>query len=140
MSYLRGRDEAEAIAREIDARFGPGRCRIFRYDTGEDPAPQLAAIEGPITHAYYFATGRIFAPASAAVFDPAKFAAFADVYVTAFHRLAEHLLALSPGRPAHSSTRPRSRWRSGPRASPNTRWPRRPAKFSAPTSRSRTGA
>ncbi len=37
VSYLRGRDEAEAIAREIDARFGPGRCRILRYDTARRP-------------------------------------------------------------------------------------------------------
>lgn len=92
LTYVQGRAEAEAIAAEIGAE----RCRILRYDTGEEPRGQLAGVAEPFSHVYYFASGRIFGPATTAVFDAAKFEGFAAVYFTAFERLVGYLLGRWP--------------------------------------------
>ncbi len=92
VTYAQGQAEAEALAAEIRAARGSDACKVLRYDAQAPAAPQLAALSGPITDVYYFATSRIMRQVTA-VYDPAQFHKFLSIYVDGFHDLCRHLLA-----------------------------------------------
>ena len=91
ITYRVGSAEADAVA--LDIRAAGGTCETLAYDTGSPAAAQLAGLDRPPTHAYYFATPTIFR-AQSALFERARLEAFLDVYVDGFARLAEALRAL----------------------------------------------
>ena len=65
ISYRVGAAEAEAVAQEI--RSGGGECETLAYDASLPAEPQLAGLAAAPTHAYYFATPKIFGAQSGAV-------------------------------------------------------------------------
>ena len=90
ISYRVGGAEAEAVAQEI--RSGGGECETLAYDASLPAEPQLAGLAAAPTHAYYFATPKIFG-AQSALFARARLDAFLSVYVEGFLNLAEALKA-----------------------------------------------
>ena len=90
ISYRVGCAEAEGVAREI--RSAGGVCETLAYDASLPAEPQLAGLAAAPTHAYYFATPKIFG-AQAALFARARLDAFLNVYVEGFLNLAEALRA-----------------------------------------------
>ncbi len=90
ISYRVGGAEAEAVAHEI--RASGGVCETLAYDAGLSAGPQLAGLAAAPTHAYYFATPKIFG-AQSALFARARLDAFLSVYVEGFLNLAEALRA-----------------------------------------------
>jgi acyl dehydratase len=90
ISYRVGGAEAEAVAQEI--RSGGGKCETFAYDASLPAEPQLDGLAAAPTHAYYFATPKIFG-AQSALFARARLDAFLSVYVDGFLNLAEALRA-----------------------------------------------
>ena len=90
ISYRVGGAEAEAVAEEI--RSAGGACETLAYDASLPAEPQLAGLADAPTHAYYFATPKIFR-AQSALFARARLDAFLNVYVDGFLDLAEALRA-----------------------------------------------
>jgi acyl dehydratase len=90
ISYRVGGGEAEAVAQEI--RSSGGVCETLAYDASLPAEPQLAGLAVAPTHAYYFATPKIFG-AQSALFARARLDAFLGVYVEGFLNLAEALRA-----------------------------------------------
>jgi acyl dehydratase len=90
ISYRVGGAEAEAVAEEI--RSSGGQCETLAYDASLSAEPQLAGLAAAPTHAYYFATPKIFG-AQSALFARARLDAFLSVYVEGFLNLAETLRA-----------------------------------------------
>jgi acyl dehydratase len=90
ISYRVGGVEAEAVAQEI--RSAGGACKTLAYDTSLPAEPQLAGLADAPTHAYYFATPKIFR-AQSGLFARARLDAFLNVYVEGFLNLAEALRA-----------------------------------------------
>ena len=90
ISYRVGGAEAEAVAQEI--RASGGQCETLAYDASLSAGPQLAGLAAAPTHAYYFATPKIFG-AQSALFARARLDAFLSVYVEGFLNLAEALRA-----------------------------------------------
>ena len=88
ISYRVGAAEAEAVAREI--RSAGGVCETLAYDASLPAGPQLAGLAAAPTHAYYFATPKIFG-AQAALFARARLDEFLRLYVEGFFNLAEAL-------------------------------------------------
>lgn len=96
ITFARGVRQAEGICHELNSRYGAGRCSTMRFEVGLTPEAALADADGPFTHIYYFATPRIFRPATE-LFSLSDFAAFNRVYVEAFYNLIA-ALPLLPGR------------------------------------------
>jgi NAD(P)-dependent dehydrogenase (short-subunit alcohol dehydrogenase family) len=90
ISYRVGGAEAEAVAHEIGS--SGGKCETLAYDASLPAEPQLAGLAAAPTHAYYFATPKIFG-AQSALFARARLDAFLSVYVEGFLNLAEALRA-----------------------------------------------
>jgi acyl dehydratase/NADP-dependent 3-hydroxy acid dehydrogenase YdfG len=90
ISYRVGVAEAEAVAQEI--RSAGGECETLAYDASLPAEPQLAGLDAAPTHAYYFATPKIFG-AQSSLFARARLDAFLSVYVEGFLNLAEALKA-----------------------------------------------
>ena len=90
LTYAKGREEAEAVARDINAARGAGTCAVLPYDIALPPEAQLRD-PTPIDHLFYFPTPRIFRR-STRTFD----AQFAACYVTAFEALVRCCLARQP--------------------------------------------
>jgi NAD(P)-dependent dehydrogenase (short-subunit alcohol dehydrogenase family) len=90
ISYRVGVAEAEAVAQEI--RSARGACETLAYDATLPAEPQLAGLAAAPSHAYYFATPKIFG-AQSALFARARLDAFLNVYVEGFLNLAEALRA-----------------------------------------------
>jgi acyl dehydratase len=90
ISYRVGGGEAEGVAQEI--RSSGGECETLVYDASLPAEPQLAGLAVAPTHAYYFATPKIFG-AQSALFARARLDAFLGVYVEGFLNLAEALRA-----------------------------------------------
>lgn len=90
VTYRVGRDEAEAVARDILAAGGV--CETLAYDARQPTEAQLIGLGKAPTHAYYFATPTIYR-AQSALFERARLDAFLDVYVDGFLRLAQALRA-----------------------------------------------
>ena len=90
ISYRVGSAEAEAVAQEI--RSAGGICETLAYDASLPAEPQLAGLAAAPTHAYYFATPKIFG-AQSALFARARLDAFLNVYVDGFLDLAQALRA-----------------------------------------------
>jgi acyl dehydratase len=90
ISYRVGGAEAEAVAEEI--RSNGGACETLAYDASLSAKPQLAGLADAPTHAYYFATPKIFG-AQSALFARARLDAFLSVYVEGFLNLTEALKA-----------------------------------------------
>jgi hypothetical protein len=88
-SYASGREEADALARQI-RDFG-GECQILRYDVLLPPVDQLKELRWPPTRLFYFATPKIFRQKHA-VLDRALLNDFLDFYVYGFYELCEFLL------------------------------------------------
>lgn len=95
ITYATGRTDAERVAAEIIA--AGGACDIMRYDVRETPGPQLAAIQGEITGAYYFATSTIYR-VRRSFLDTVLLGEFMSTYVTSFANLSETLAERTPGR------------------------------------------
>jgi NADP-dependent 3-hydroxy acid dehydrogenase YdfG len=90
ITYHVGQADAEKVAQEI--RGAGGLCDVLAYDTRQPAEKQLAQLEQPPTHAYYFATQTI-AGRRPTVFASERFRDFLDVYVDGFWRLCEALRA-----------------------------------------------
>ena len=90
ISFRVGGAEAEAVAQEI--RSAGGVCDTLAYDASLPAEPQLSGLTAAPTHAYYFATPKIFG-AQSALFARARLDAFLNVYVDGFVNLAEALRA-----------------------------------------------
>jgi hypothetical protein len=90
ISYRVGRAEAEAVAQEI--RSAGGVCETLAYDASLPAEPQLSGLVGAPTHAYYFATPKIFR-AQSALFARARLDEFLIVYAEGFFNLAAALRA-----------------------------------------------
>lgn len=89
-TYHRGAVEAQAMEREIAS--GQGQARSFPLDVLQ-PGRSLSRIReqfGSVSHLFYFATGPIFV-AERGAFDARVFAAFCDIYVTAFAAIVDEL-------------------------------------------------
>jgi len=94
VSYRVGSAEADAVAHEI--RTAGGICETLAYDASLPAEPQLAALTAAPTHAYYFATPKIFR-AQSGLFVRPRLDEFLDVYVDGFFNLAEALRARREG-------------------------------------------
>lgn len=105
VTYATGRDDAEALAAEIDDFVGAAVCSVLHYDMTKDAA---VPVEG-VTHLYHFASPRIYRQ-KAALFDAGVFAEFTRAYLGSFHDLCRSLQGLrvafypssvfvEPGRP-----------------------------------------
>lgn len=90
ISYRVGCAEAQALAREI--RSAGGVCETLAYDASLPAGPQLAVLTAAPTHAYYFATPKIFR-AQSTLFARGRLDEFLNVYVEGFLNLAEALRA-----------------------------------------------
>ena len=90
ISFRVGGADAEAVAQEI--RSAGGVCDTLAYDASLPAEPQLSGLTAAPTHAYYFATPKIFG-AQSALFARARLDAFLNVYVDGFVNLAEALRA-----------------------------------------------
>lgn len=90
ITYHRGKEDAEAVAAEINA--GGGRCGVARFDSNH-PAP--IGLPQPPTHLYYFATPRI-ASDRTVIFSAERFTEYCRYYVTGF---AQTLLEVAQGVP-----------------------------------------
>jgi hypothetical protein len=91
LTYAEGRTEAEAVHGDIVSHY-PASSTLLQYRVGEDPVAQMGDLNASFTHAYYFATPRIFGP-SAAVYSRIRFLKFVEIYVDGFLDLAMALLA-----------------------------------------------
>jgi hypothetical protein len=78
------------VAQEI--RSAGGVCETLAYDASLPAEPQLAGLTVAPTHAYYFATPKIFR-AQSALFARARLDEFLNLYVEGFFNLAEALRA-----------------------------------------------
>ena len=89
LTYALGKIEAEAVADEI-CSWG-GQATTLAYDVRKEPATQLAGLESPISHLFYFATNTIFKPKLHLVSAPvlADFSAF---YLKGFYDLCQELM------------------------------------------------
>ncbi|GAA0313702.1 hypothetical protein GCM10009087_25050 [Sphingomonas oligophenolica] len=94
LTYFMGDGDAERVVGAIEAAGGSGAA--LRYDAGLPAAAQLDALPFEPTHLYYFATRQI-AGRRQAMFEPARFESFTDVYVRGFHDICEALLARGAG-------------------------------------------
>jgi NAD(P)-dependent dehydrogenase (short-subunit alcohol dehydrogenase family) len=88
ITYMRGRDDAQALCHEIKA-WG-GDCRALRFDARDDLSLEFRSEIAGTSHFYYFATPAIFEP-SATIYAPERFAAFTKIYVEGFHNVCEAL-------------------------------------------------
>lgn len=91
-TYAMGRDDADAVAAEINGFLGREACTTLRYDMTADAVGQFAGIAG-VTHLYHFASPRIYRQ-KAALFDAAVFGEFTRAYLGSFYELC---VALRPG-------------------------------------------
>ncbi len=91
VTYATGKDDAAALATDLNGAFGPDTCHTMQLDVLADLPPQLKSLPHQVDRLYYFATTQIYRP-KRALFDPARFAEFNRVYVDAFHALCVHLL------------------------------------------------
>jgi hypothetical protein len=94
ITYVAGRDDAEAVAAEIRAHGG--EAHTLAYDVLKGAATQLQQLAWVPTQLFYFATPTI-ARAKAGVFSSALFAEFAQYYLAGFHELCVALLAMRSG-------------------------------------------
>ena len=84
ITYATGREDAEAVCKDIVGYCGAGTCRMVAYDAMLPAAPQLAGDAGWASALYYFATTPIFS-AKNGVFAAARLAQFSRIYVDAFY-------------------------------------------------------
>ena len=85
VTYAAARDDAGALAKEIDGCTGRAACTTLHYDMMLDAASQLGGVDG-VTHLYHFASPRIYRQKSS-LFDPGVFAEFSRAYLASFHDL-----------------------------------------------------
>jgi NAD(P)-dependent dehydrogenase (short-subunit alcohol dehydrogenase family) len=93
LTYRRGKEDAEAVAREI--RDWGGNCHTAVYDALQSAAPQLSSLPHAPSHVYYFATPTIYRR-KAGLFDAGRFQEFNAYYLAGFLDLAEASLRLRP--------------------------------------------
>lgn len=96
ITYVKGRGDAEEVAREINEAFGGDKCRVIQFDVNRDAAGQLGGLSGEIDSLYYFATPHIFQQEYEA-FSTQKFDEFVRIYVTGFYNTCRALLAQPRG-------------------------------------------
>lgn len=98
ISYAQGRDDAAAVAADINAQ-GRGRCSLVPLDLGRDfeGVPDIAP--AMLDAVYFFATPRIYAKRNT-VFDRTAFESFVDFYLHRFHQLCLWLDQTERTRPA----------------------------------------
>ena len=88
LTWAGGELDCQRVAADITAEGG--QCTVVRFRAGtDDPAALLREI-GPVDHAYYFPTPRIFRKAAGA-FDRRRFDEFIDIYAGPFAALCEAL-------------------------------------------------
>lgn len=85
ISHASGRDDALAVARDIESAGG-GRCDVVALDLAASFAPPPALDPARFDAVFYFATPRIFAKRAAA-FQREAFDTFARFYLERFHEL-----------------------------------------------------
>jgi len=98
LTYRDGREDAAKLAEEIRETCGPGSCSFFRYDAAADASEQIFAVEPGFTHAYFFATPRIFDSASS-VYTRNRFGEFLSIYVDGFFDFVRTLLRVQGSMP-----------------------------------------
>ena len=94
VTYFMGDSDAQRVVGAIEA--AGGSCTALRYDAARPAAAQLEALPFEPTHIYYFATRQI-ANRRQAMFEPARFEGFADIYVRGFHDVCDALLTRGDG-------------------------------------------
>ena len=93
ITYAVGKDDAERVGAEIK-QWG-GECDILKYDARLAPLEQLAQLNGPVSHLYYYATCPIFGLRTKE-FDAGILEEFLQFYVRGFYDLCAALKELSP--------------------------------------------
>jgi acyl dehydratase/NAD(P)-dependent dehydrogenase (short-subunit alcohol dehydrogenase family) len=93
ITYAVGKDDAERVGSEIK-QWG-GECDILKYDARMAPLKQLAQLNGPVSHLYYYATCPIFGLRTKD-FDAGILEEFLQFYVRGFYDLCAALKELSP--------------------------------------------
>jgi acyl dehydratase len=91
LSYRDGCEDAENLAHEIRGTCGKKSCSVMRYDACAGAGEQISVVDPGFTHAYYFATPRIFDGGSE-VYARARFDKFLAVYVEGFLDFVKTLL------------------------------------------------
>lgn len=94
VSYFMGDGDAQRVVGAIEA--AGGSCGALRYDAGQPAPAQLDSLPFEPTHLYYFATRQI-AGRRQAMFEPARFDGFTDIYVRGFHDICDALLSRGDG-------------------------------------------
>jgi len=98
LTYHRERDQAELVASNIRDTVGRNSCDVIRYDASGAAALQLSSVAPGVTHAYYFATPRIFAGPRQS-YSRQRLDHFISVYVDGFIDLVTALLTAQSPRP-----------------------------------------
>lgn len=93
ITYAVGADDAERVTREVvDAGY---RCTAIQYDATKRASEQIAQLNPPPTHVYYFATPRI-SKRTSAFLDVSRLQEYETFYVTGFLDLVQASLARRP--------------------------------------------
>lgn len=93
ITYLIGADDAQRVTSEI--MQAGHRCTSVRYDARQRASDQIAQLNPPPTHIYYFATPRI-SKRTSAFFDVKRLQEYGTFYVTGFLDLAQASLTRHP--------------------------------------------
>ncbi|MDF3812584.1 MULTISPECIES: MaoC family dehydratase [Rhodopseudomonas] len=93
LSYCEAQQDADLVADDIRRACGIRSCEVIRYDAGAPAAAQLSALPSALTHAYYFATPRIFG-GSSAIYTRCRLDCFLSIYVDGFVDLIKTILQL----------------------------------------------
>lgn len=91
ITYAVGREEAENVAREIQQ--SGKNCDVVQYDALQPSMQQLQDLRSAVTHAYYYATCRIFR-LKRGIFSQAIHQEFNRFYVEGFFDMCQALEAL----------------------------------------------
>jgi len=94
VTYAQGLDDAENLREEINIARGEDVCAIMNLDATRSVREQVASLQRPVSHLFYYATPQIYVQRSR-LFMPDLFASFTRVYVDAFYELC---MSLSGGK------------------------------------------
>ncbi len=89
ITYARGKQDAEAVAKEI--RDSDRRAFTMAYDVHQPAAQQIGHLPESPTHLFYFASGTIFKP-RASLLTRSALAEFLQFYVYGFYDLCMELV------------------------------------------------
>jgi NAD(P)-dependent dehydrogenase (short-subunit alcohol dehydrogenase family)/acyl dehydratase len=91
ISCVRSREEAQAVADDINQAMNREACTVFNYDAVQPAGPQLEGHTEGVTDFYYFATSKIFGQRFG-VYSAEAFREFSRIYLDGFHDAVHCLL------------------------------------------------